>query len=287
MKAVYKNELSTYFTTLTGYIFCMFILLFVGIYTMALCLKQGYSQFEYVLGNAGFIFMIIVPVITMRVLAEEKHQKTDQLLYSLPITSTQVILGKYLALLTVLLIPVAIISVFPLILSAYGEINLAASYCGIFGFYLLGAALLAVGMFISSLTESQMLAAGVCFVVLLINYFIMNIAGVISTAAGTSYMVLMVIAALLAVVLFLMTKNVFVSGAAGIVLLAAVTVFYFTKKSAFEGLVPNIMEKISLFDRFNHFVSNSLNLTDVVFFLSVIGIFLFLSVQSLEKRRWS
>ncbi|MBQ1377359.1 MAG: ABC-2 transporter permease, partial [Lachnospiraceae bacterium] len=99
MKAIYKNELRSYFTSMTGYVFVGFMLLFAGIYTLALCLRSGFPSFEYVLANMSFVFFIIVPVITMKVLSEEKRQKTDQLLYSLPITTTDVVLGKYFALL--------------------------------------------------------------------------------------------------------------------------------------------------------------------------------------------
>ena len=172
MKAVYKNELSTYFTTLTGYVFCAFLLLFAGIYTTLLCLKNQYVEFEYVLGNMCFVFFIIVPVLTMRVLAEERRQKTDQLLYSLPISTTEVVLGKYFALLTVLAMPLAVICLYPLILSLYGGLNMMGCYLAIIAFFFLGAAFLAIGVFVSSLTESQALAAGLCFVILLINYFL-------------------------------------------------------------------------------------------------------------------
>jgi ABC-2 type transport system permease protein len=112
MKAVFKHELSSYFTGLTGYIFGAFLLLFAGIYTMIYNLQQYMLvNFEYVLGEMSFIYLIIVPILTMRILAEERRQKTDQLLYSLPLTMTQVVLGKYFAMLVMLLIPCAIMCV--------------------------------------------------------------------------------------------------------------------------------------------------------------------------------
>ncbi len=120
MKAVFEREFKSYFQNVTGYIFIAFLLLFAGIYTMAINLNNGSPKFEYVLRNMSFIFLIIVPVLTMRVIAEEKRQKTDQLLYALPVSTTKIVLGKYLAKLSVLAIPVAILSLNPVILS-YGN----------------------------------------------------------------------------------------------------------------------------------------------------------------------
>lgn len=94
MTAVLRHELSSYFTNVTGYVFGAFLLLFAGIYTMVINLQSASPYFEYVLMNMDFIFLIIVPILTMRVIAEERRQKTDQLLYSLPLTMTQVALGK-------------------------------------------------------------------------------------------------------------------------------------------------------------------------------------------------
>src|SRR5699024_879932 len=111
-------------------------------------LQAAVSNFEYVLSLGSLVFVVIVPILTMRVLAEERRQKTDQLLYSLPVSTTEVILGKYAALVALYLVPLAIISVYPLIFAQFGEVYLPTSYGSIFAFFLLGAALLAVGLFI-------------------------------------------------------------------------------------------------------------------------------------------
>lgn len=167
MRAVFRHELSSYFTGVTGYVFSAFLLLFTGIYTMVYNLQSASVHFEYVLGSMSFVFLIIVPILTMRVLAEERRQKTDQLLYSLPLTMTQVVLGKFAAMLVVLAVPMAVICLYPVVLSAYGNVYLPAAYGAIVGFFFLGMALLAIGMYISSVTESQAVAAGLCFVVML------------------------------------------------------------------------------------------------------------------------
>ena len=138
MMAVLQHELKSYFHTLTAYVFGAFLLCFVGIGAMMYNLNAAVSNFEYVLSFGSMVFVVIVPILTMRVIAEERKQKTDQLLYSLPISTTQVVLGKYLALLAVYLVPLCIISVYPLIFSRYGEVYLPTSYGSILAFFVLG-----------------------------------------------------------------------------------------------------------------------------------------------------
>ena len=287
MRAVFRHELSSYFTGLSGYVFGAFLLLFAGIYTMAYNIKNSLSNFEYVLSGMSFIFLIIVPILTMRVLAEEKRQKTDQLLYSLPLTMTQVVMGKYAAMLVMLLVPLAIISIYPLILSAYGNVNLAAAYGALTGFFFLGAALLAVGTFVSSLTESQAVAAGLCFVVLLVNYFLSSLASFLSTTAFASFAAFAVCIALLALIFWRMTKSGFGASVIFIALESVLFALYTFRKDSFGGLFPTLLQRLSLFARFEQFVNGVFDITAIVFYISVIGVFLFISVQSMEKRRWS
>lgn len=286
MTAVFRHELSSYFKSVSGYVFGAFLLLFAGIYTTDINLNAGLTNFEYVLDYMCIIFLIIVPILTMRVVAEER-QRTDQLLYSLPLTMTEVVLGKYGALLVVFLAPMAVIGVYPLILSAFGNVYLPAAYSAWLGFFLLGAALLAIGMFISSLTESQAVAAGLCFVVMLVNYFITSLAGFISTTAFASFASFTVVILALAGIVWFMTRSGLASGVLALVLEAVLLFFYAGDTSAFEGLFPEVMENLSLFDQFYQFVNGVFDLRAVVYLLSVSGLFLFLTVQSLEKRRWS
>lgn len=287
MTAVFRHELSSYFKSVSGYVFGAFLLLFGGIYTTDINLNAGLTNFEYVLDYMCIIFLIIVPILTMRVVAEERRQRTDQLLYSLPLTMTEVVLGKYEALLVVFLAPMAVIGVYPLILSAFGNVYLPAAYSAWLGFFLLGAALLAIGMFISSLTESQAVAAGLCFVVMLVNYFITSLADFISTTAFASFAAFTVVILALAGIVWFMTRSGLASGVLALVLEAVLLFFYAGDTSAFEGFFPEVMENLSLFDQFYQFVNGVFDLRAVVYLLSVSGLFLFLTVQSLEKRRWS
>lgn len=287
MSAVFRHELRSYFHSLTAYVFGAFLLAVVGLGSVLYNLQAAVSNFEFVLSFASIIFVVIVPILTMRTMAEERRQRTDQLLYSLPITTTQVVLGKYLALLVVYLIPLAVISLYPLLFSQFGEVYLPTSYGSLFAFFMMGAALLAVGMFLSSLTDNQGFAAGIGIAAILLNYYSVSLAEYTSSTAMGSLIALYVIALLLGVVIHNLTRNENLAYGVILVLIAALSVAYFVNSSAFEGLLPDIMTKLSLFRQFNSFVNGAFDLTAIVYYVSVMGFFLFLSVQSMEKRRYN
>ena len=287
MIAVLKHELRSYFHSLTAYVFGAFLLAFVGFGSMLYNLQAAVSNFEYVLSFGSLVFVVIVPILTMRVIAEERKQKTDQLLYSLPITTTQVILGKYLALLVVCLPPMAIISLYPLIFSQFGDVSLTTAYGSLAAFYIMGAALIALGVFISSLTDNQGFAAGIGIAVILLNYYSVSLSEYASATAAGSAVALGVIVLLLGLLIRYLTKNGNLAYWFCFVLLCAIMAVYIVDSTVFEGLLPEIMKKLSLFERFNSFVNGVFDMTAIVFYLTVIGFFLFLSVQSLEKRRYN
>ena len=209
------------------------------------------------------------------------------MMYSLPISTTSVILGKYFALLLVYLIPLAFIAIYPLIFSQYGEVYLLTSYGSMFAFFVMGAALIAVGVFISSLTENQGFAAGIGIAVILFNYFSVSLAEYTSATAFGSAVALFVISALIGWIIKHLTQNETIGYGIGLALMFSTTVFFIIDSDKFEGLLPDIMKKLSLFDRLETFVNGVFDLTALAYFLSVIVFFLFLSVQSLEKRRYN
>lgn len=287
MIAVLKHELRLYFHSLTAYVFGAFLLAFVGIGAMLYNIQAAVSNFEFVLSFGSLVFVVIVPILTMRVIAEERKQKTDQLLYALPITTTQVILGKYLALLVVCLIPLALISLYPLLFAQFGEVYLPTSYGSILAFFVLGAALIALGVFISSLTDNQGFAAGIGIAAILLNYYSVSLSEYISSTAFGSLAALCVLVVLFAMLVKYLTKNETLAyfGAGG--LLVLIMGFYMYDPTKFEGLLPQVMADLSLFERFYVFVNGVFDMTAIVYYLTVIIFFLFLAVQSLEKRRYN
>ena len=287
MKSIYLHEVSSAFTGFSAYVFGAFLLLFGGIYTLAYNHDLHVAEFQYVLQNMSFLFIFIIPVVTMRVWAEERRQKTEQLLYALPISTTQVILGKYAALLLVFLIPLCFVALYPLLFSQFGEVYLPTAYGSLFAFFLLGAALIAVGVFLSSLTDNQGLAAGLGIGAILLNYYSVSLSEYVSSTAIGSLVTFAVLIVCLGLIIRALTRNDMLSIAVGLVLLAALIGVYALDGTALEGLLPDIMKTLSLFSRFSVFVNGVFDLTGVVYFLSVTVFFLFLAVQSMEKRRYN
>ena len=286
MKAVFKHELSLYYHGLLAYVFGAFLLEFIGIGAMMYNINRAVANFEYALGTFCIGFVALVPVLTMRVLAEEKKQKTDQLLSLLPITGVDIVLGKYFAMAVVFVAPMIVACVYPFIFSLYGDVYLPTSCGALFAFICLGLALIAIGMFISSLTESQGMAAGICVVVMLFCYYSASLADYISSTAF-NVAALLVLSALLALIVRKLTR----SDAAGLIILvlcvAAVGITWLVSPDSLETLLPDLMNKLSLFERFYTFVNGVFDVTAIVYYASVAVFFLFLCVQSWEKKRYN
>lgn len=287
MGSVYRKELRSFFTTMTGYIFIAFILLLIGIFTTAMNLKSGYPNFEYALSSVTFTFLFVIPILTMRSLAEERHQRTDQLLYSLPLSVSDIVIGKYLAMVTVFAIPCALICIYPVILGFYGTVYYFATYGTILAFFLLGAALIAIGMFMSSLTESQVIAAVLSFGSVLLCYLMSGISSLIPSTSLSSFIALTIIILIVAGIVWYMTKNSTVAYIVAIVLEAIIFVLYMIDSTMFSGLINSALTALSLFERIDLFVAGMFDVTSIVYYLSVILLFVYFSMQSVEKRRWS
>lgn len=286
MKAVFKHEVSLYYHGLMAYVFASFLLEFIGIGAMLYNINSAMANFEYALGTFSIAFVGLVPVLTMRVMAEEKKQKTDQLLSLLPITSTDIVLGKYFAMALVFVLPMLVACVYPFIFSFYGDVYLPTSYGALFAFICLGLALIAIGMFISSLTEFQGMAAGIGVVVMLFLYYSATLANYISSQVF-NVVVLVALAAMLGLLVRKLTNSdvaglgVFLAGA------AALAVTWFVKPEALTGLLPDMMQKLSPFERLYTFVNGVFDVTGIVYYASIAVFFLFLCVQVWEKKRYN
>lgn len=287
MLAIFSREVKSFFITMTGWVFVAFMLVFIGIYMMIYNLNYGYGNFEYVLSGLTFVYLMAVPLLTMRCFADERRQHTDQLLYALPLSSGKIVMGKYLAMLVVLAVLTVVSCTYPIIISLFGDVYLPTAYASILAFFLLGAALTAVGMFCSSLCESQVTAAVVCFIVLLVDYFISGLSSLVPSGVGPACFVVSVLIALGVVALIVLTKNGVFAVAVGVVAEVALLAVAAFNGSVLEGAVPDVLSGISLFERFSPFVEGVFDLASIAFFLAVTAAFAVLTVHCFEKRRWS
>ncbi len=286
MLAVFTRELSAFFKSITGFIFMGIFLLITGIFFMSDNLIPQSPNYLSVLGGITFVFLVVVPILTMRMLSEEHHQKTDQLLLTSPLSIGSIVMGKYLAGVAVFLITLIITLLYPLQLSLVGSVSVSEIAGGYIGIFLLGCAFIAIGLFVSSLTENQVVAAVVTFGLLLLLWILdflqQGLPG--DRFSGIVFAILIVVA--VAIFLYFTIRNVFIAAAATIVGGGFIAVLSVVRPASFDGLIVRVLKWFSLLARYRDFTGGLLKLSSVVYYLSFTAVFLFLTVRSLDARRW-
>ncbi|MDE7300153.1 MAG: ABC-2 transporter permease [Lachnospiraceae bacterium] len=287
MLAIYKKEMRTYFTSIVGYLFLGFFLALIGLYFYGQNLRGGYTNFGYALMSVSLFFILLVPMLTMRIMAEENRQKTDQLLYTSPVSVTKIIIGKYLSVLTMFSIVMLIVCFYPLILAEYGNVNLKMTYAVIFSFFLMGAAYMAIGLFISSMTESQAFAAILTFVVVILSVFCTSIAELLPQDSKMAWGLFAVLLLLFAWLSYIIMRNITVSVVFGVVAEAVLFLFYRVKPELFDGALVRVFSWFSIADRYSSFTYGEFDIASIVYYLSYCVLFVFLTIQVVKKRRWA
>ncbi len=234
MTAIYRRELSGYFNSAIAYVVLATYFFFSGLFFYSYCFKGDSTSLSYVFANMFYIIMFIIPVLTMKTFAEERRQKTDQALLTSPTSLTEIVLGKFLGALTVYALCCAIFLLYAVVISFFAQPQWSVVLCTLLGIFLLGAAMIAINIFISALTESMVVAA------------------VVGMAAG----------------------------------LAIDTMSFFVSIISVEW-ISWALDRINFLNYYTNFTYGILSIADVVFYLSVTGLFLFFTVRVLEKRRWS
>jgi ABC-2 type transport system permease protein len=287
MLAFFKREFKSYFTTMTGYAFLCAFLVITGIYTVAMNLYGAYSTFEYTLSSNLVMLILVIPILTMRLFAEERQKGITPLLSSLPVSTARQVLAKYAACAAIYTLPMLLVCLYPLMLSLYGEINFASAYHGIFGYWLLGLALLGVGMFISSLTATPTVAAVLSFGIFLLFYLSGGIATLIPVGAFASFVCFAVCLLLAAWLLWYLTRSWIVSGAFFLLSETALLVCYLVLGKKMAGSFADLVEWFSVFSRYYSFLNGIFDWTDIFYYLSIGGVGVFLTVLSVDRRRWA
>ncbi|HIW41142.1 MAG TPA: ABC transporter [Candidatus Mediterraneibacter vanvlietii] len=288
MPAIYKRELKSYFQSMVGCVFVAFLVAFTGIYFMAYNLTAGYPYFSYTLSGSLIVFLVGVPLITMRSFSEERKNRTDQLLLTAPVGLGKIVMGKYLAMVTVIAIPNVIFCVFPLIIRSQGTAYLMVDYLSIGVFFLLGCVYAAIGMFLSSLTESQIIAYISTFGILLVLYLWDGILSMLPGSAISGLIGVLILLTAAAFYVWRMTENPVLAGGIELIGIVVSVVLYIVKSDLFENLLTNLLGRLALANVFTDITTNSiLDVTGIVLYLSIIAVFVFLTVQAVQKRRWS
>lgn len=287
MFAIYKRELQSYFNSVIGYLVMAVMLLFIGIYYVFINLTYGYASFANSLRSVSFIFIIVIPILTMRSISEDRKNRTDQLLLTSPVSVPSIVMGKYLSMVSVFGLVCLISCIFPLILKTLGSTKMLVSYSMILAFFLFGCASIAIGLFISSLTENQILACVGTVGVMLVLELIDSVSSLIPETSIGSFVGLIFIVFILAYLILCVTGNWIIAGGIAVIGCAVLTVIYLVKSSVYESLLPDFLNSLSLSGHLDNFYNEIFDVSAIVFYLSVVLVFLFLTVQTVEKRRWS
>lgn len=295
MGAIFRKEMRTYFTTLTGYAFLGFFVLITGYFFISQNLSYNTAQgMTRLSGNYGdtlsgslIMFLILVPVLTMRLFAEETRQKTDQLLFCAPVRIIDIVAGKFLAAVCLFIIGLGITMVFPFIISRMVTIDMAATVGSVIGYLLMGACFISVGIFISILTDNQIVAAAGTFGVLFLLLMVDNLANnaPISTASSLIFVAVVVLAIVL--VVYSSTKSLLMAFIFALIGFGIEGGLYLINKTLYDGVISRVLEWFSVLNRFENFYRGIFSISDVVYYITFSAVFLYLTVNVIEKRRWS
>ena len=283
MRAVYKRELRALLCGLTAPLVLAVALCIIGIYTAVLSFSQGYANFEIVLSNTTYILLVLIPLLSMRMFADEPRLGTDKLLHSLPLRVTDVVLGKYLAAVTVYGALCVVLCGYPWLLSRYGATDLATAYSAIAGDFLLGCALLAVGAFCSSMTENPVVAAVFTFGLSFLSYLLPTVSDYLASSGLAAFVLFTFAIAALSVLVCVCSKKPLVAAAVGASLEIPLAVLLLLDSSLLDCAVQRVLSACALFSRLDPFVYGMFDLGGVVYYLGAAFLFLFFTVLHFER----
>lgn len=287
MAAIFKRETRAYYTGMIGYVTAAVSLFFLGLYFTNRNLMYASSDFASVLYTTTMILLFLLPAVSMRSFAEDRRNKTDQLLLTSPVSIPAIVLGKFLAEFVVFAAPMAVALIMPLILMAFGNVSLISAHSALFTYLLLGAACLAVGTWISALTENQIIAYLATFGVLIVSYLMNGIQTMFTSGSLLALVVFLVVLLIASILVGVVCKSltsccaVFCAG--GILL----GVLFVLRPTWLLSAFDSVLSAMALFEPFNGVVGGMFSISAIVYYLSVIALFLFLTGQSLERRRWN
>ena len=282
MLTIFNKELRSYFHSAVGYIFMVVFLLISGLFFTLYNLVPGSGYYNDVIFNMTFVFLFLVPILTMKMISNETREKTDQLLLTSPLRIWEIVIGKFLAAVALFVITVAITFIYPIILGKFGEIAVGETIGGYLGFILMGACFIAVGLFISSLTDNLVTAGVGTFGALFFIWIIDWVKSGLPTSIISGILVLII-----CLLIFSSMKNIYLSMGIGIIGAISVIAVYLINKSLFEGFIVKFFGWFSLLQRFEPFNIGMLSVSSMVYYVTFSSALLYLTVCMLDKRRWN
>ena len=288
MLAIFKREFKSYFHTVIGFLFVAVLTFFLGLYFLLINALSGYPYVGVIFASVIFIFMFAFPILTMRSMAEDQKTKTDQLLLTSPASVTGMVMGKFLAMAAVYAIPCLLAATLPLITLLRTNHYPVSDLLGLVMFFLVGCVYIAIGQFLSSLTESQVIAAILTILTFVVVYLCASISSYVPDTAVASLVGFAIILIAVCVIYFVQSRNLIVTG--GILLIGAVVlgVLYGVKSDLLAGKINTVLDAINLTEPITKIADyHVFDLKGVVYYVSLIAFFCFLTIQSVQKKRWS
>jgi len=286
MTAIYKKEMRAYFSHMMGYIFLAILILIIAIgFALGNVLSLS-ANFHRALENATTFFFVLIPILTMRLFSEEARQKTDQLIFTSPLSVLSIVAGKFLAAFSLFMLATAATLIMPIMLSRFGDVPVAQVAGTYIGFALIGAACIAVGVFISVLTDNQIIAAVITVAAVFIMFIINAVAVIMPTTTFASFMFVLAIIAAVVAVWYNATRKIVATAIVAVIALAIAGGLYMFNNLIFDGIIVRVLLWFSIFGRFENFSRGILNINDIVYYISFSALFLYMTVNVIEKRRW-
>ncbi len=288
MTAILKKELKSSFSTFYGYLLIGIYLFFSGLFVSYVCLLGGASSIELTYSHLSFVFLLTVPLFSLKGISYERKQKTDILLYSLPIGSFDIVIGKFLSMVIITggCQIVGFMSV--IILSFYGKINLLSAIIGTVALFLFSSALNAIGLFISSVCKNNLVSPIVSLAAMLLIYFSSDLAALLPTTVAGSFVIITVLALAFSLFVGYITNN-FAAGAISFALPELINIavlIFFPKTEATAA--AKLFSALSPTQHLNTFTTYEiLDIQGIVYFVLLTALFVYFSYLAVEKRRWS
>jgi len=286
MIAIIMKELRTYFSQMTGYIFLALTILLTALFFVMVNVFSLNPNYHHVLNSTTILFFLIIPTLTMRLFADEVKNRTDQLLFTSPLAIWQIVVGKYLAAGALFVGAMAVTMLFPVIISQYGSLPVEQIVGAYLGYILMGLGFISIGLFVSVMTENQIIAAVATSGAIFFIFILDGLAGGMPADALSSLVFICLLILALAGVLYNSTKNIFAAVVLAVIGFAVAILMFYIDRLMFDAIIPRMFRWLSVFSRFDSLTRGVLNLADIVYYVTFPLVFIYLTVNVIEKRRW-
>ena len=286
MTSIIMKEMRTYFQQMTGYIFMALMTLLTALFFVAMNVFFRNPNFQQVLNSTTLLFFVIIPTLTMRLFADEVRNRTDQLLYTSPLAIWQIVFGKYLAAAALFVAGTMVTMLFPIIMSQFGELPVTQIAGAYVGYILMGLGFIGLGLFISVMTENQIIAAVATAGAIFFIFILDGLANGMPADANSSLAFVIVVILCIAGILYHSTKNLIAGLVLAVLGIAGAVGAFFLDRLMFDAVIPRTFRWFSVFARFENLTRGIMNMADIVFYITFALVFIYLTINTIEKRRW-